>query len=361
MALLGFLNSPKVALAGWGDTGSRENQSPRQHPPPGAFGKRLPTAHGPITTIGCTACETITPRPYTPDGHSFPEATYRPRAQLTFPRSANSMNPGFVPSIAGSAAVSCSARAAAARPVRFRAWLSCALLVAACAPPHARLLTPTGGVLAPGATQLNTTQFRDASLAYKVIQAGSADARERQVAQSSDTTQLTTYNGVPAILLIQGSTTRGRLFSDSALVLRDGLSPVWEVQHAGTHVIRIDYSGRRVRRTDSAPDTAPRHVDHMYDVPVFHFNELTQLVRSIPLHAGYHAILPLYSEGDDALEMDTVRVEGQDSAGVWNVRFADKVIIGHYGIDGNTREMVRYEVERHAGGPHFYLKLEPSR
>jgi hypothetical protein len=236
-----------------------------------------------------------------------------------------------------------------------------ALLVAACARSHARSLMPTGRVLVPGDADLTTTHFHDASITYHVLQAGSANTPERQVAQASDTTQLTSYRGAPALLLIQGSKTRGRVFMDSALVLRDGLSPIWEIQHSGTHSIRIDYSGTRVRRSDSAPDTALRRVEHTYDVPVFHFNELNQLIRSVPLRAGYYAILPLYSEGDDALEMDTVRVEGRDSTGVWNVRFADKVIIGHYGIDGSTREMVRYEVERHVGGPHFYMKLEPSR
>ncbi len=243
-----------------------------------------------------------------------------------------------------------------------RGALFCAaVLTVACAQSHARSLTPTGRVLVPGSADLNTTHFRDASIMYHVLQVGSANAPEREVAQSSDTTRLTSYNGVPALLLIQGSTTRGRIFIDSALVLRDGLSPIWEVQHSGTHSIRIDYSGSRVRRSDSAPDTALRQVDHTYDVPVFHFNELDQLIRSVPLRTGYYAILPLYSEGDDALEMDTVRVEGQDSAGVWNVRFADKVIVGHYGIDGSTREMVRYEVERHVAGPHFYMKLERPR
>jgi hypothetical protein len=235
-----------------------------------------------------------------------------------------------------------------------------ALFTAGCAQSHAGPLAPTGSVLVPGGAGLNTTHFHDVSITYHVLQAASASTPEREVAQSSDTTRVTSYKGTPALLLIQGSNTRGRVFIDSALVLREGLSPIWEVQHSGAHSIRIDYSGARVRRSDSAPDTAPRRVDHTYDFPVFHFNELNQLIRSVPLRTGYYAILPLYSEGDDALEMDTVRVEGRDSAGVWNVRFADKVIIGHYGIDGSSREMVRYEVERHVPGPHFFMKLEPS-
>ncbi|HKW47850.1 MAG TPA: alpha/beta hydrolase, partial [Gemmatimonadaceae bacterium] len=90
-----------------------------------------------------------------------------------------------------------------------------------------------------------------------------------------------------------------------------------------------------------------------YPFRVFNFNELDEVVRSVPLRPGYRAIVPLYSEGDNALETDSVDVEGTDSSGVWNVRFADKVIIGHYGIDGATRRIVRYEVNRHADKAHF--------
>ena len=85
----------------------------------------------------------------------------------------------------------------------------------------------------PGAADLNTTHFRVASITYHALEVGSANAPEREVAQSSDTTRLTSYNGTPALLLIQGSITRARGLLDSALVLRDGLSPVGEVQHSG--------------------------------------------------------------------------------------------------------------------------------
>jgi hypothetical protein len=50
------------------------------------------------------------------------------------------------------------------------------------------------------------------------------------------------------------------------------------------------------------------------------------LVRSLPYRVGYTAILPLYSEGDDAIEMASVAVIGT-GADRWTVRFADPAII----------------------------------
>ena len=108
-----------------------------------------------------------------------------------------------------------------------------------------------------------------------------------------------------------------------------------------------------MKRVVTTPDSSVAPSTTTYRVRVFHFNELDELVRSLPLRAGYHAVVPLYSEGDNALETDTVDVEGTDDTGVWNVRFSDKVIIGHYGIDGLTRKIVRYDVSRHADKAHF--------
>jgi hypothetical protein len=73
---------------------------------------------------------------------------------------------------------------------------------------------------------------------------------------------------------------------------------------------RITYDGARVRRTDRQGDSVVRQVDHTYGVRVFPFAVLDQIVRAVPLREGYRAILPLYSEGDDALEMDTIQVVG---------------------------------------------------
>jgi hypothetical protein len=84
-------------------------------------------------------------------------------------------------------------------------------------------------------------------------------------------------------------------------------------------------------------------VERRYDAPVFAFSEIEMLVRSLPYRPGYTAILPLYSEGDDAIEMDSVAVVDA-RPNRWTVRFADPAIIAVYGIDAGTRRIVSYEV-----------------
>ncbi|MGH7648097.1 MAG: hypothetical protein ACREND_08255 [Gemmatimonadaceae bacterium] len=165
---------------------------------------------------------------------------------------------------------------------------------------------------------------------------------------------LTSYQGVAAVVIVLSQPSAQHPFVDSALVRRDGLAPIWEVQHSGTKRTRYDYDGAIVRRTVTEPDSAATRSTVTYPFRVFNFNELDEVIRSVPLRNGYHAIVPLYSEGDNALETDTIDVGGQDGAGVWNVRFADKVIIGHYGIDGATRRITRYDLNRHADRAHFH-------
>jgi hypothetical protein len=95
---------------------------------------------------------------------------------------------------------------------------------------------------------------------------------------------------------------------------------------------------------------------HTYDGPVFNFQELDDLLRSLPLREGYERILPLYSEGDDSLEMDTVRIMSRDAAGRWTLRFADPAIVATYEVDERTRRIVRHEyVLRKTGALMRYL------
>jgi hypothetical protein len=86
---------------------------------------------------------------------------------------------------------------------------------------------------------------------------------------------------------------------------------------------------------------------------VFHFDELDMLLRSLPLREGYEAILPLYSEGSDELEMDSVRVTTRGTDGVWSVRFADPAIVSTYGIHGTTREIVSQDILFRRNGGHM--------
>ncbi|MGI8508860.1 MAG: hypothetical protein ACR2MQ_06010 [Gemmatimonadaceae bacterium] len=206
-----------------------------------------------------------------------------------------------------------------------------------------------------------TESFRNGSTRFHIFQDGvNGSATARGLGEGRTETHVTSYQRTPALLFISSFTGRGAPFLDSALVLRDGLVPVWEIHHVGGRRTRFDYNGAHVGLEVTTPDSARHQTAHRYDRPVFHFNELDALIRAVPFRAGYHAIVPLYSEMDDALEMDTITVETHDARGTWNVRFADNVIIGHYGIDPATRAIIRHDVERHTGGARFHLVPDTS-
>lgn len=210
-------------------------------------------------------------------------------------------------------------------------------------------------MLLPGSSDLAAVRFESAPITMHFVadRKPNGDSVYRDLGEAQKDYVLTSYHGSPAILIVLSLRGSQRPFVDSALVRRDGLGPIWEVQRLGDTRTRYDYDGAIVRRAVTAPDSSAARSTATYPFRVFNFNELDELVRSVPLRAGYRAVVPLYSEGDNALETDTVEVEGTDHTGLWNVRFADKVIIGHYGIDGATRKIVRYDVDRHADKAHF--------
>jgi hypothetical protein len=75
----------------------------------------------------------------------------------------------------------------------------------------------------------------------------------------------------------------------------------------------FEYAGGRVRCTKRVADSLATSTDTVFRTQVFAFNELDQLVRSLPYADGYSVVLPLYSEGDEALELDTLTVTGCES------------------------------------------------
>lgn len=136
-------------------------------------------------------------------------------------------------------------------------------------------------------------------------------------------------------------------YVDSTVFLRDGLTPILEATYADSHVTRYRYDKNQVDVTT----TSVAH--HQYPYPVFNFEQLDLLIQLLPLRSGYEALLPLYSEGDQDAEVDTVQVQGRDSAGVWQVRFADKAIVATYGIADGTRAWVSYSHRFRADGPRW--------
>jgi hypothetical protein len=217
----------------------------------------------------------------------------------------------------------------------------------------ARLATPP--VLTPGSADVTTAHIQNASANFRyLMRAPTGDTTERETGTGHVEQSLTKYNGKPAVLLVSVYKTRGQTYVDSALVMHAGLVPVWETSRVGSRVTQYEYSGKRVRVTVTTPDSGTRKREHSYDVPVFHFNELDMLLRSIPLREGYEAILPLYSEGSDELEMDSVRVMSRDAEGVWSLRFADPAIVSTYGIHGTTRELVSQDIQFRRNGGHMH-------
>jgi hypothetical protein len=178
------------------------------------------------------------------------------------------------------------------------------------------IITPA--VLRPGASEIASDHLGAAVETVRFMKADSEIGRFRYE-----------WHLMPndGLLLVTTGQVRAKPFVDSSLVKRHGLAPVWEVSQFDGKVKRWTYKG-----------------------DVFNFQELDDLLRSLPLREGYERILPLFSEGDDSLEMDTVRVVSRDPTGRWTLRFADPAIVATYEIDEQTRRIVRHEhVSRRSG------------
>jgi hypothetical protein len=159
---------------------------------------------------------------------------------------------------------------------------------------------------------------------------------------------VTAYHGRRALLLV---TTLGATAVDSMLAYADGLAPIWETTRSGPNMTSYRYDGTRVEVTVAAGDSVLSRKEHQYAFPVFNFQELDALLRALPFTPRYEALLPLYSEGDDVLEVDTVRVEAKDARGVWKLRFADAAVVATVGIDDASRRQVEYSHTFRADGP----------
>jgi hypothetical protein len=220
--------------------------------------------------------------------------------------------------------------------------------------------SPLWNVLLPGASDIGTSHFHDMSHTYHVVldRLPNGDSTMSDRAQVRIENRLTVHDGIPSIILVTNYSAPGRTIIDSSEVRRDGLAPIWESVQDGAKRTTYRYEGRHVHKEVMQPDSARKVIDHDFTPEMFHFSGLDEVIRSVPLRAGYHAILPLYSEGDDGMEMDSVTVEGKGTDGLWNVRFSDPVIIAHYGIDEKTHEIMRHDIDRHADRSHFKYVLE---
>ncbi|HEX6809757.1 MAG TPA: hypothetical protein VF118_17350 [Gemmatimonadaceae bacterium] len=97
---------------------------------------------------------------------------------------------------------------------------------------------------------------------------------------------------------------------------------------------------------------------------MFAFNELETLVRSLRYRVGQRVVVPLFSEGDHALEHDTLsvlsRTTQDDGAPLWTIEFADPVITTRYRVDGRSREVLDAVTRQRRSGLTFWLARPDS-
>jgi hypothetical protein len=214
----------------------------------------------------------------------------------------------------------------------------------------------TPRVIRPGDRGLGTLHFRDTvqHLRLELLAAG-ADSALSTVAFTR-TERLIDLDGERGLLL---SFAYGPPLNtaDTLAVRRRDLMPRWEVLHVRGSRLRFQYRDTGVQAETTTSDSAPRRQTHTFDRAPFAFNELEAVIRSLPLRAGYEALLPLYSEIDGRVEMDTVSVvpsgesEGSgEPRAVWRVRFADPAIVQTYEIDQRTRQVRSRQVVQRRGG-----------
>jgi hypothetical protein len=207
-------------------------------------------------------------------------------------------------------------------------------------------------VLVPASTQLTMPTLHDETRNYRYLLHGTgADTTVRDLGTWHSEQHPGARNGKSVVLLVTRAPDGTQPpFSDSALVVQRTLSPLSETMRSGSTATYFEYDGARVRRVNTKPDSSDVSIEHQYQTPVFHFNELDLVIRSLPFRAGYRAILPLYSEGTDLLEMDSVRVEGKTATGNWRVRFADPVIVTTFELNETTREILSQEAVQKKSG-----------
>jgi len=150
---------------------------------------------------------------------------------------------------------------------------------------------------------------------------------------------------------------------DSLVIARGSLAPVAERLAFRGVTREYHYDGPRVTGRMQRPDSSWDAYDHTFDEPVFAFNEVEILVRSLRYAPGVRLVAPLFSEVDRALEHDTLTVVGRAAPvgrdSTWVVRFADPAIVTLYTVDPARREIVdAVTTQRQSGGVLRYRREE---
>lgn len=140
---------------------------------------------------------------------------------------------------------------------------------------------------------------------------------------------------------------------DTFVVATRGLRPVRELLFFNGFTRRYQYDGAHVWGAVQHGDSTPRPFDRVFGEPVFAFNEVDLLVRSVPFRQGWTVVVPLFSEADADVEHDTITVLGGTHApyenrdeDAWLIRFADPAIVSTYTVLAGSRAIASIETEQ---------------
>ncbi|MDB4915154.1 MAG: hypothetical protein JWM95_2798 [Gemmatimonadetes bacterium] len=241
-------------------------------------------------------------------------------------------------------------------PVTLVAFSLIALAACHSATQGVRTDAPRGdGMLIPGSSELVVSHFRDESGVARILgRAPVGDTTERDMGKST----FATHMSAGGTRLHSTSAYSGSGSQDTLVVRTQGLIPETEQLRMRGSVTDITYDGPRLRISIKRGDST-RTYDRVYPEAPFAFNQLEQIVRSLPFRAGFQAVVPLFSEQDAKVEYDTVHVVGRELVAGrqgWRVRFADPVIVSTYVIDEATRELLEQVVMPRRGGRMRYVK-----
>jgi hypothetical protein len=189
-----------------------------------------------------------------------------------------------------------------------------------------------------------TDHFVTESHVERTLSRGASDTVEHESVVTTVDEIVSNAAGRATIARVTTGHYAGGDYYDSVFVDRTDLHPLREHMAYLQRKLdkSFDYDLGRVHQVTTSHDSVST-IERRYDVPVFAFSEIEMLVRSLPYHDGYTAILPLYSEGDDAIEMDSVSLIASRPER-WTIRFADPAIVAIYGIEPATRRIVSWEV-----------------
>ena len=208
------------------------------------------------------------------------------------------------------------------------------------------------GAIVLEAKHLDTRHIANFAEVQRTLSRGAAgDTSERESVRTTVEERLVPLAGARGGLLqISTGHYASGDFVDTLLMQRDGLLPLSErIRYPQRRWAKqIEFHGTILHQVNHFGDST-HSIDRQFSRPVFAFSEVDLVIRSLPFAAGYRAILPLYSEGDDSLEMDTVAVTRAPGR-AWTVRFADPAIIATYVIDSTTRRITQYDVTSRLNG-----------